>query len=121
MSDRYELTVTANAEPGCLDPYTVNLPDGRAFVVENDDDAVRLWRYTGLAILMRMGSRAPGAIVASVVPMVMELAEHSFPTAEQLKSKLRQRLRPRLSHHWNADGVCSVCGQPSDTEQGCVS
>lgn len=85
-----ELTVDANANPGA-DAYTVTLPDGRAFVIDNDDDAVRLWRFMGVAIIARMGRRAPGSVVASVVPMVLEVADAIFPTPEQLKDKLRGR------------------------------
>lgn len=99
-----ELTVEADAHPDG-DAYTVHLPDGRNFVIETDADAERLWRYMALAIVMRMGSRAPGAVVASVVPIVVDIASG-------MGGGLTRALREKLTRPKSTRDPRCVCLMP---------
>ena len=84
------LFVEANANAGAA-PYTIHLRDGRTFVIDTDADAELLWQFTGLAILARMGPRAPGAVVSSMVPIVISKAHAMLgASTEALKNKLKR-------------------------------
>lgn len=93
MSERPELHVECSKNPNEA-PYTIRLADGRSFALADDDEALKLWRFVGMAMIVRMGRAAPGSVVASVVPMMMDVL---MPSVDAIASKLRKKPAKKVS------------------------